>query len=113
MNTKHDLVIPELPVIEEIFLMTKTTILDTVVYENREITEETIQHLDRESDDEYSISSLDSDDNSNEGEIFSKIERNNVTCGNCGKVFISLYHHERYFFAKGMYEKGSKYDGGG
>ena len=48
MNAKHDLVIPELPEKEENSLMTKTTILDTVVYENKSITEKTLQHLDRE-----------------------------------------------------------------
>ena len=86
--------------------MTKTTILDTVVYENRSITEETIQQLDRESDDEYSISSLDSDDNSTDGEILSKKERNNITCGNCGKVFILRYHHEKHFLSEEYLEVG-------
>ena len=53
MNTKHDLVIPEIPEVEENILMTKTTIIDTVIYENEDSVEERIQHVDRESDDEY------------------------------------------------------------
>ena len=44
MNSKHGLVIPELPQLEENMLMTKTTIIDTVLYENEELLEERIPH---------------------------------------------------------------------
>ena len=94
---KHDFVITELPEVKENILMTKTTIIDTVIYENEDLVEERIQDIDRERDEEYLISSLDSDHNSNEGGFDSKIEHNHVSCGNCGQVFISLYHHERHF----------------
>ena len=85
--------------------MTKTTILDTVIYENEKLVEERIPHVDRESNDENSLSSLDSDENSSKDEIDANTEHNHVSCGNCGKVFTSLYHHERYLLSKECMKK--------
>ena len=92
-----------LPPVPDNTLMTKTETLQTVVYQNQnnKNNQETMQPIiDRDSYDYDSISSLDSKDNNSEDEINANNNCCNVTCVNCAKVFMSLYHHERHYLSK-------------